>query len=164
MVRGFYFLYMNVKFVKIHPNAKTPTQANPGDAGYDLYALEPMVLKPMSRALIKTGLKIEIPNGYYGRIAPRSGLAYKKGIDVLAGVIDCNYRDEVGVILINLNFDLNELLDPRTKIAGSQFDFRIAEGDRIAQIIIENCASVNWEESDKLSEIDRGGGFGSSGR
>ena len=95
-----------------------------------------------------TGISISIPRGYYGRVAPRSGLALRDGIDVLAGVIDAGYRGEVGVILINFG--------------DKSFAFR--KGDRIAQLIIEKCHEVEWQEVDELNGTARGDdGFGSSG-
>jgi len=103
----------------------------------------------MGRKLVKTNISISIPEGYYGRIAPRSGLAYKNGIDVLAGVIDSDYRGDIGVILFNSDHNL---------------DFPVNVGDRIAQIIIEKCHSVNWETVENLEASVRSEkGFGSSG-
>jgi len=137
-----------VKIKKISDNAIIPTQANESDAGYDLYSVEDHHIKPAERRIVKTGICISIPDGCYGRIAPRSGLAVKKGLDVLAGVIDSGYRDEVGVVLINLG--------------SSPID--IGEGDRIAQIIFELCLSLEFVEAEDLSDSERGqGGFGSSG-
>jgi dUTP pyrophosphatase len=138
----------HIKIKKISDNAIIPTQANESDAGYDLYSVEDHHIKPSERRIVKTGICISIPSGCYGRIAPRSGLAVKKGLDVLAGVIDSGYRDEVGVVLINLG--------------SSPID--IGEGDRIAQIIFELCLSLEFVEVEDLSESERGlGGFGSSG-
>ena len=90
---------MNIK--KLHIHAKVPTRANPNDAGADLYSIESVVIPPLSRGVVKTGIALEIPVSYYGRVAPRSGLAAKHGIDVLAGVIDSSYRGEIGVVLLN---------------------------------------------------------------
>lgn len=90
-----------------------------------------------------------IPINHYGRIAPRSGLAFKSGIDVLAGVIDADYRGDIGVILYNT--------DPNT-------DFNVKQGDKIAQIVIEKCYDINWVKSESLIETKRGGqGYGHSG-
>tara|TARA_R100000008_G_C3581383_1_gene168759 strand:+ start:1850 stop:2284 length:435 start_codon:yes stop_codon:yes gene_type:complete len=137
-----------VQIKKISDKAITPTQANDSDAGYDLYSVEDHHIKPSERRVIKTGICISIPNGFYGRIAPRSGLAVKKGVDVLAGVIDSGYRNEIGVVLINL---------------GSK-PIDIDAGDRIAQIIFEVCFSVEFDEVEDLNDSERGqGGFGSSG-
>jgi len=140
---------MKIKVKKLSPDAKIPTRAKDSDAGYDLYSTECLPLLPQSRHPVKTGISLEIPKGYYGRIAPRSGLAVKAGIDVLAGVVDSGYRNEIGVVLINLG---------ETMVS-------IEEGDRVAQLIIEKCHDVEWEEAEELSDSDRGeSGFGSSGK
>jgi dUTP pyrophosphatase len=138
-----------VKINKLNSSAIVPTRGSIKAAGYDLYATENYILKPGERKLFKTGLSMEIPSGLYGRIAPRSGLAYKHGIDVLAGVIDEDYRGEIGVILINFG---NE-------------DKAITANDKIAQIIFENYTEVDFKESVKLEETTRGsGGYGSTDR
>jgi dUTP pyrophosphatase len=147
---------MNDNFVvdvkKLHPNAKMPVRATPGDAGADLCALEKGALLPGERTLVDTGLSMEIPVGYYGRIAPRSGLAVKYGIDVMAGVLDSTYRGPVKVCLVNLSN------------GATARDFRWEAGDRIAQLIIEKCALPTFEEVIELSTTIRGaGGFGSTG-
>lgn len=152
-----------VKFVKLNNLAVVPSRQKTGDAGYDLYATESIRIKPMSRALVSTGLSIEVPQGYYARIAPRSGLAVKNGIDVLAGVVDSSYRGEVKVVLMNLNIDLASMMGLTPSIAGSVFDFNIKAGDRIAQLIIEKYHAVDWQEVTQLSSSDRTGGFGSTG-
>lgn len=137
---------------KLHPNAKIPVRACPGDAGADLCALEKGALLPGERMLVDTGLAMEIPLGYYGRIAPRSGLAVKNGIDVMAGVLDSTYRGPVKVCLVNLSN------------GATARDFRWEAGDRIAQLIIEKCALADFEEVVELSTTMRGeGGFGSTG-
>ena len=140
---------MNIK--KLNDKAVIPTRGSDSAAGYDLYSTEFAILKPGERLLFKTGLAMEIPDGYYGKISPRSGLAYKYGIDVLAGVIDSDYRDDVGVILIN---------------HGSA-DYNVLVGDRIAQIVFHQYGSLanGFFVVDKfLTEEDRGGGFGSTGK
>lgn len=140
-------LDINVK--KLSKNAIIPTQGTKFAAGYDLYAAEDAIIVCGGRKLIKTNISMEITPGYYGRIAPRSGLAYKNGIDVLAGVIDSDYRGDIGVILYNTDKNL---------------DFRIKKGDRIAQIIFEACHSASFIESEKLDNTLReNGGFGSTG-
>lgn len=132
---------ITIPFKKLSDKAKIPNQATFSDAGYDLYsAEETYVLKPGERKLFKTNIATAIPHGYYGRIAPRSGLAYKHGIDVLAGVIDSGYRGDIGVILIN--FWTEELI--------------INEGDKIAQFIIEKCHYVERQEVSELPESKRG--------
>ena len=138
-----------IKVKKLDINARIPTRTNPTDAGADLYSVESVSLPPLSRKLISTGISVEIPEGYYGRVAPRSGLAFKNGIDVLAGVIDSSYRGSVGVILFNSD-------------SAQTFDVNI--GDRIAQLIIEDHYNMAFQEREQLSDSNRGsGGFGSSG-
>lgn len=128
--------------------AMIPFRANPTDAGADLCSVEAVVINSLERKMVSTGLTIEIPEGYYGRIAPRSGLAAKFGIDTLAGVIDSGYRGEIKVILYNTGRDL----------------FEIKIGDRIAQLIIEKHYNFSFEEVSDLSETSRGqDGFGSTG-
>lgn len=135
---------------KTSKNAKTPTRASAKAAGYDLYAAEGKSVPAKSRELFKTDLQMAIPPGYYGRIAPRSGLALKHGIDVGAGVIDEDYRGDVGVLLFNF----------------SDIDVCIDNGDRIAQLIVEKIAHPKIVEVDSLdAETERGDqGFGSTGK
>ena len=122
-------------------------------AGVDLRANidSPIVLKPLERALIKTGLFMALEDGYEAQVRPRSGLAYKNGITVLnsPGTIDADYRGEVGVILVNL----------------SNTDFVIEDGERIAQMVIAKYEQADFELVDELSTTERGaGGFGSTGK
>lgn len=125
------------------------THGSQNAAGYDLYSTEEYTLKPLERKLFKTGLKMAIPVGLYGRIAPRSGLAYKRGIDVMAGVIDSDYRGEIGVILINFG----------------QEEKKFSIGDAIAQIIFEHYTPATFVRKENLDETVRGeGGFGSTER
>ena len=143
-----YKKFMQIKFKKSSELAKTPVQNTSTDAWYDLFSTENCILKSGERKLIKTNISCAIEQWYYGRIAPRSGLAYKHGIDTLAGVIDAWYRWDIGVILIN--FDKN--------------DFEINVWDKIAQFIIEKCHYVDRVEVENLDETVRGGwGFWSSG-
>mgnify|MGYP003385352389 FL=1 len=133
-----------------HPLPKYETILS---AGIDLYANieESIVLKPMQRALVKTGLFIALPDNYEAQIRPRSGLSYKKGITVLnsPGTIDADYRGEIGVILINL----------------SEENFIVEDGERIAQMVIAPYVKAQWSEVDELGATDRGeGGFGSTGK
>ena len=130
--------------------AKIPLRANKTDAGADLCSVEDTMITPLERKAIGTGISIEIPEGYYGRIAPRSGLAYKNGIDVLAGVVDSSYRGEIKVILFN------------TDKANS---FEIKKGERIAQLIIEDHFNFEFDVVEELAYTERGsGGFGSTGK
>jgi dUTP pyrophosphatase len=157
---------MEIKYSKLHPDGKEPFRANESDAGYDLFSTEYIVIEPFQRKLVSTGVNVEIPQGFYGRVAPRSGLACKKGIDVMAGVIDSGYRGEVKVLLINLNFE-GYNLQPNAFEAmfGSANKTEIKPGDRIAQLIIEKCHTVEWKSMKTLEESQRGeGGFGSSGQ
>lgn len=130
-----------------------PTYATALSAGMDLRAnlSEPITLAPLQRALIPTGLYLALPAGYEAQVRPRSGLALKHGITVLnsPGTIDADYRGEVGVILINL----------------SDTSFTIADGERIAQLVIAQHESIVWEEVSDLGETERGsGGFGHTGK
>lgn len=132
-----------------HPLPNYETLAS---AGMDLRAnlLEPITLKPLERAIVKTGLFIELPIGYEAQVRPRSGLAAKKGVTVLnsPGTVDADYRGEIGVILVNLS---NE-------------DFIVENGERIAQLIIAKHERAVWIEAEELTETSRGeGGFGSTG-
>ena len=139
---------LTIPFQKLSELAKIPQQATPSDAWYDLFATENYTLAVGERKLFKTNIATAIPHGFYGRIAPKSGLAYKFGIDTLAGVIDSGYRADIGIILINLGKE----------------DFVVNEGDKIAQFIIEACHEAQWEEVTTLPESVRGeGGFGSTG-
>lgn len=139
---------IKVKIIKISEDAIIPKYATSQDAGCDIYSIENVLIKSKEFKSIKTGIKIEIPNGYYGRIAPKSGLALKNGIDTLAGVVDSGYRGEINVVLIN----------------NSDNDFKIEKGSKIAQIIFEKIDQAIFEEVKELNESDRGGnGFGSTG-
>jgi len=138
---------MKLKVKKLVENAKLPERKREGDAGLDLYCIEDVEILPNEIKLISTGIAIEIPKGYFGLIKDRSGLA-SKGLHVLAGVIDENYRGEVKVVMINLG---------KEKIKLEKFS-------RIAQLIIIPYAKVEVEEVEELSETERGEkGFGSSG-
>ena len=160
---------MEIYFKKVRSNAVTPTQAHAWDAGYDLYACESASVGPMERKVIPIGVEIEIPTECYGRIAPRSGLAVKSGIDVLAGVIDSGYRDELKVVLINFNLpqilfnSQNKRAATTASLFGDKNRHDISAGDRIAQIIIEKNYPVDWKESEELLDSQREGGFGSTG-
>ena len=157
---------MEIKYSKVHSEGKEPFRANESDAGYHLFSTESTTLEPFQRRLISTGINIEIPQGFYGRIAPRSGLACNKGIDVMAGVIDSGYRGEVKVLLINLNFEgYNLTPNAFEAMFGSANKIEIKPGDRIAQLIIEKCHNVEWKAMQTLEESQRGEqGFGSSGQ
>jgi len=138
-----------IKVKSVHPEAKLPARANHNDAGADLYSVETKTIPPLSRTLVSTGITIELPEGVYGRIAPRSGLAFKHGLDILAGVIDEGYRGTIGVVVYNTDKDQ---------------EYTINIGDKIAQLIIETYHSESFVWSEDLSDSDRSEkGFGSSG-
>ena len=133
---------------KLSEHATIPVRGSDGAAGYDLSAAYDCVVKAKSKELVKTDLSIAIPKNTYARIAPRSGLAYKKFIDVLAGVVDYDYRGNVGVILANFGDE----------------DFEVKKGDRVAQMILERITTPECVEVEDLEATERGaGGFGSTG-
>lgn len=136
-------------FHRTSPHAVPPIRATPGSAGYDLSASESILVQPQGKwALVPTNLILEVPIGHYGRIAPRSGLALKHGIQVGGGVIDSDYRGEVGIILFN----------------HGDKPFVVQPGDRIAQLILERISCPDAIEVNKMSMTHRGvGGFGSTG-
>ena len=138
-----------IKIKLLNDAAKIPTKAHKSDAGWDLYAsYTSQPVYPHKRRLVSTDISIAIPDGYCGLIWPRSGLSVKKGIDVLAGVIDSGYRGEIKVCLLNTSDQI----------------VHIHPGDRIAQLIIQKVEDVKFLEVDNLDDSDRGeGGFGSSG-
>jgi len=140
--------FWKIDAIRKQPNAILPTQAHTSDAGWDLYSCEPKTILPSERATINTGISLAIPNSFVGLIWPRSGMAVKQGIDVLAGVIDSGYRGEVKVCLLN---------------TGEEF-VTIEAGDRIAQILFQEVPKFKLIETTDLNETDRNsGGFGSSG-
>ena len=143
---------MTLRFSRLAPEARAPTRAHEGDAGYDLYAAETHTLEPGARASIGTGVAVAIPDGCAGLVLPRSGLAAKHGISLVnaPGLIDSGYRGEVRVLLLNTDRDET---------------FEVAPGDRIAQLVLVRFEAPPPEEVEALDETARGtGGFGSSGR
>ena len=129
-----------------------PAYETIASAGLDLRAniSDPIILKPLERTLVKTGLFLELPVGFEAQVRPRSGLAYKKGITVLnsPGTIDADYRGEIGVLLVNLSND----------------EFIVEDGERVAQLVIAKHERAEWNEVNELTETKRGeGGFGSTG-
>jgi dUTP pyrophosphatase len=139
----------SLKVKLLSEDATAPKRMNEFDAGYDISSADDYIIYPgPHHQAVSTKIAVAIPPGYYGRIAPRSGLAFKYGIDVLAGVIDSGYRNEIKVILVN-HGDKN---------------FTICTGDRIAQLIIEKIITPPVEIVDELDSTERGmGGFGSTG-
>jgi dUTP diphosphatase len=136
-----------LSFKRLDPKAVLPTRGSSHAAGLDIYALEDLTVQPGERCLARTGLAVAIPEGHYGRLAPRSGLATQKGLDVLAGVIDADYRGEIGCLLYN---------------AGDE-SLHLPAQSKICQLIIEKIATPTAVWADEISETERGsGGFGST--
>ena len=143
---------MTLQFTRLSDEAREPSRAHDGDAGFDLYAVDPATIGPGERASVGTGIALAIPDGWAGLVLPRSGLATRHGITLpnAPGLIDSGYRGEVRVLL--LNTDARE-------------PFEVAPGDRIAQLVLVRHESPELIEVESLEETVRGaGGFGSSGR
>lgn len=139
---------IKLKIQKIEERTVAPSYAKAGDAGMDLYSAEDLILGAGERRAVRTGIKMEIPDGYVGLIWDRSGMAFNNGIKTMAGVVDSGYRGEVKVVLMNL----------------SKEDFEIKKGYKIAQMIIQKFESPEIEITDSLSDSQRGdNGFGSTG-
>jgi len=134
---------------RLRPDAHVPRQAYEGDAGLDLAACDPVVLAPGERAVVPTGLAVEIPEGYAGFVQPRSGLAVRHGIGIVnsPGLIDSGYRGEIRVVLLNTGHE----------------PFSVESGMRVAQLVVVPVAAVRLVEVDELAASERGArGFGSS--
>jgi dUTP pyrophosphatase len=144
---------VRIPIARLDHGLPLPARRHPGDAGYDLCARTDVRLAPRGgRALVATGFALAIPEGYAGFVHPRSGLAWRHGVTCLntPGLIDAGYRDEIRVLLANL--------DPETP-------FDVRRGDRIAQLVIQRVEPVEWQEVAELEETARGlGGWGSTGR
>ena len=141
-----------VKVQKINPSAEIPKYMTSGASGCDVCACieTPLVVKPLRRVAISTGLKFEIPAGYEIQVRPRSGLSFKQGLTVVnaPGTIDSDYRGEVKILMVNLG----------------EIPVTVSPGDRIAQLVIQKTEQASWVEVSELSESERGaGGFGSTG-
>lgn len=143
---------LSIDLVRLDPELPLPAYAHAGDAGVDLYARESTTLAHGGgRVLMPTGISIAIPVGHCGLVMPRSGLSLRHGISIVnaPGLIDAAYRGEIKVVLINT--------DPG-------HDYEIARGDRVAQLVIQRVDEVAWNVVDDLDGVDRGGGFGHTGR
>jgi len=143
---------IDVPVRRLRPDAHLPEQAYEGDAGMDLAACEAVTIEPGERAVVPTGLAIEIPDGYAGFVQPRSGLAVRHGIGIVntPGLIDSGYRGEIRVVLINTDREQR---------------FKVEPGMRIAQLVIVPVAAARLVEVDELAASERGSrGFGSSSR
>ena len=137
-----------LSFKRLDPRAILPSRGSVSAAGLDIYVIGELTIPPGERCLARTGLAVAIPEGYYGRLAPRSGLATKKGVDTLAGVIDADYRGEIGCLLYN---------------AGNE-TIHLPAGSKICQLIIEKIITPTPVWADEINDTDRGsGGFGSTG-
>lgn len=140
---------MNVEINLVNELAKVPTKSRADDAGYDLYSTEEVIIKPMERKLIKTGITLSIPTGIYAHISDRSGMALKKGAHCLGKIVDPSFRGEIGVILYNT--DMYESI-------------KICVSDRIAQIVFKKYENVDFIICNKLNSSTRqDSGYGSSG-
>lgn len=141
---------MTLSFKRVHPDAVLPAYAHPSDAGMDIRSVKALVIPAGRRALVPTGLVVNLPLGYEAQVRPRSGLALKAGVTVLntPGTIDAGYRGEIGVILANFG----------------ENDFEVKVGDRVAQLVIAPVTQPTIVEATEVDETDRGaGGFGSTG-
>lgn len=142
-------MFERLRFKRLHPEARLPTRGSAHAAGLDIYSIERVVIPPGGRAAVRTGLAVAIPAGFYGRVAPRSGLAVRHGLDVLAGVIDSDYRGELLCALVNHGEEA----------------FEVEPGARVAQLVVEAIATPAPVWAEDLEETGRGaGGFGSTGR
>ena len=144
---------LRVAVVRLDPDLPLPAYAHAGDAGADLVARIEVLLEPAGgRAMVPTGIAVALPEGFAGFVQPRSGLALRHGVTCLntPGLIDCGYRDELSVLLVNT--------DP-------EVPYRVRRGDRIAQLVIQRVESAGFVEVGALPDTERGlGGFGSTGR
>jgi dUTP pyrophosphatase len=167
---------MNVKIKRLHPDAVIPKYAKPGDAGFDLVAIEDVIIEPGETKLVRTGLAFELPDGYELQIRPRSGITLKTKLRVQLGTVDAPYRGEIGVIVDNIapeqyytNNQYFELLTTEGERIDAKYPYWegmyiIRKGDRIAQAVINRVEQAEFVEVDELDETERGtGGFGSSG-
>ena len=140
---------MEIKAKKLHPDAKIPTYAHAGDAGFDLYAIESVTIPVGARVLISTGIAMEIPSGCVGLIWDKSGLAMNHGLKNLGGVIDAGYRGEIKVGVVNLSDD----------------EYAVTAGHKVAQMLIQKVERAEIKEVTELSDTVRSkGGFGSTGK
>lgn len=139
---------MKIGVKRVIADVKLPSYANPGDAGFDLYSAEDLVLKPGQRHAVRSGIKMAIPAGYVGLMWDKSGRAAKEGLKTMAGVIDSGYRGEILVLVHNLGHE----------------DVRIEKNQKVAQMLIQPVHTAMLEEVEFLDNTQRGeGGFGSSG-
>ena len=151
--------FWQIKYTLLAPNAHVPTQSHDSDAGWDLYSINPVVIPAhSSRSMVSTGLSLEIPPSFVGLIWPRSGLSVKKGIDVLAGVIDSGYRGEIKICLLNTS-SVSVEIQPGDRVAQILFQevpkFKMVKSTELPEATLKNIMDTESERKDK--------GFGSSG-
>lgn len=140
---------MKISVKRISENAKIPCYAHEGDAGMDIFSSTDIIIEPMHRTAVPTGLEIEIPDGYAGLVWDKSGMALKEGLKTMAGVIDSSYRGELRVVVVNL----------------SSRDIEIKKGEKIAQMLLQPITTAKIKEVKNLTETKRGkNGFGSTGK
>ncbi len=138
-----------IRVMKLSDTATIPTRGSAVAAGWDLYASQECIVPARGKAIVSTDISIAVPVGYYGRVAPRSGMAWKNHTDIGAGVIDADYRGPIGVVMFN----------------HSEEDLKIEVEDRVAQLVIEQISMAPLTEVDSLDDTERGeGGYGSTGR
>lgn len=168
---------LTVKIKRLHPDAVIPQYAHVGDAGFDLVAVEDVIVEPGETVKVPTGIAIELPPGYELQIRPRSGITLRTKLRVQLGTVDSNYRGEIGVIVDNIAHkdclsDGELLFTPLDITGGVAYDsghypynsYIIRKGDKIAQGVIAPVATATFIETDELSDTTRGeGGFGSTG-
>ena len=164
---------IEIPIERCHPDAKLPEYANLTDSGMDVYALEDYEILPGEKKLIPTGLKVAIPNGYELQVRPKSGRALKTWLHIAnsPGTIDAGYRDEIGIIIENLDppikdieYDFNDdgTINIKSILHGAPYE--ISKGSKFCQLVLMEVPKCSWREVDKISdEGDRGGGFGSTG-
>ena len=138
----------HLRVKRLNENAILPTRGTPHSAGLDLYASHQAVIPAKGQAVVHTDISVAVPEGHYGRVAPRSGLALNHGLDIGGGVIDCDYRGEICLIMFNF----------------SDKDYSVNYGDRLAQLVIEKISMMDVVEVESLDNTERGSqGFGSTG-
>lgn len=139
---------MEVRIKRLSPEAVMPSKAHPSDAGFDLYAIEDKCIEPRGRMLLDTGIALDIPIGYCGLVTGRSGNTIKRGLVGQLGIIDSGYYGSIGIMAFNETDDT----------------ISVKKGDRVGQIIIVPHLPLDFKESDDFTVVNRGGGFGSTGK
>lgn len=161
---------INIPIELCHPDAKMPTYANPGDAGLDIYAIEDVTISPGETVLMRTGIKVAVPLGYELQVRPKSGRALRTKLRVAnaPGTCDAGYRQEVGVILENIEPFIRRAVPTEDgRLLGIEYgeSYTIHKGEKFAQLVLNAVPKVAWTQVESIDQVagDRGGGFGSSG-